>query len=239
MTTGEKLSNLRKQNNYTQEELADIMDVSRQSVSRWESDVSFPETEKIVALSKLYKCSIDYLLNNENDNPNIAITKEVRVVKAQYNKRRIPLIISSLSTYFLLFFIYAFPWLVSERPFITNRGELLSANESFYSLTLMRYDLFTNGMALKYLCIGTIVFMVFQITACYLYVVFDFKGFKTAVRISNIILFILLFVFFGGLTITLRGNYNINWMPPFYIALALTFILAVVQYAIPQIRKTR
>jgi transcriptional regulator with XRE-family HTH domain len=42
MTTGEKLSSLRKQNNYTQEELADIMNVSRQSVSRWESDIAFP-----------------------------------------------------------------------------------------------------------------------------------------------------------------------------------------------------
>ena len=43
MTTGEKLSSLRKQNNYTQEELADMMNVSRQSVSRWESDIAFPE----------------------------------------------------------------------------------------------------------------------------------------------------------------------------------------------------
>ena len=67
MTTGEKLSNLRKQNNYTQEELADIMNVSRQSVSRWESDIAFPETEKLIALSKLYNCSIDYLLQNDND----------------------------------------------------------------------------------------------------------------------------------------------------------------------------
>ena len=238
MTTGEKLSSLRKQNNYTQEELADIMDVSRQSVSRWESDASFPETEKLVALSKLYKCSIDYLLNNENDDPNIAITKEVRVVKAQYNKRRLPLIISSLSTYFLLFFIYSFPWLVNERPTINGRGEIIDVNESFYSLTLLRYNLFTNAMALKYLCIGTIVFMAFQITICYLYIVFDFKGFKIAARISNIILFVLMSLFVC-LTFTLRGSNFINWMAPFYIALALTLILAVVQYAIPQIRKTR
>ena len=235
MTTGEKLSNLRKQNNYTQEELADIMDVSRQSVSRWESDVSFPETEKLVALSKLYKCSIDYLLNNENDNPNIAITKEVRVVKAQYNKRRLPLIISSLSTYFLLFF---FPWLVSERPTINGRGEIIDVNESFYSLTLLRYDMFTNAMALKYLCVGTIVFMMLQITICYMYIVFDFKGFKIAARISNIILFVLMSLFVC-LTFTLRGSNLINWMAPFYIALALTLILVVVQYAVKPIRVTR
>lgn len=239
MTTGEKLQNLRKKNNYTQEELADVMNVSRQAISKWESDVAFPETEKLIALSKLYKCSIDYLLNNENDDPNITITKEVRVVNRPYNKRRLPLIISSLSTYFILFFIYSFPWLVSDGYFINHRGELLTVNESFYSLTLLTYDPFTNAMALKYLCIGTIVFMAFQITVCYMYVVFDFKGFKTAIRIFNIILFILIFVFFGGLSIALRSDSNINWMPPFYIALALTFILTVIQYAVPQIRKTR
>ena len=238
MTTGEKLQNLRKKSNYTQEELADVMNVSRQAISKWESDVAFPETEKLIALSKLYKCSIDYLLNNENDNPNIAVTKEVRVVKAQYNKRRLPLIISSLSTYFLLFFIYSFPWLVSERPTINGRGEIIAVNESFYSLTLLRYDLFTNAMALKYLCIGTIVFMMFQITICYMYIVFDFKGFKIAARISNIILFVLMSLFVC-LTFTLRGYNLINWMAPFYIAFALTLILAVVQYAVKPIRVTR
>ncbi len=238
MTTGEKLQNLRKKSNYTQEELADVMNVSRQAISKWESDVAFPETEKLIALSKLYKCSIDYLLNNENDNPNIAITKEVRVVNRPYNKRRLPLIISSLSTYFLLFFIYSFPWLVSERPSINGRGEIIDVNESFYSLTLLRYDLFTNAMALKYLCIGTIVFMAFQITICYLYIVFDFKGFKIAARISNIILFVLMSLFVC-LTFTLRGYNLINWMAPFYIAFALTLILVAIQYAIPQIRKTR
>ena len=64
MTIGEKLQQLRKDSNYTQEELADIMNVSRQSISKWESDVAFPETEKLITLSKLYQCSIDYLLNS-------------------------------------------------------------------------------------------------------------------------------------------------------------------------------
>ena len=62
MTIGEKLQQLRKDSNYTQEELADIMNVSRQSISKWESDVAFPETERLITLSKLYQCSIDYLV---------------------------------------------------------------------------------------------------------------------------------------------------------------------------------
>ena len=65
MTTGEKLAVLRKKKNLTQEQLAEILGVSRQSVSRWEMDVAFPETEKLVKLSRLLECSIDYLLNTD------------------------------------------------------------------------------------------------------------------------------------------------------------------------------
>lgn len=63
MTTGEKIAVLRKKKNLTQEQLAEILNVSRQSVSRWEMDVAFPETEKLIKLSRLLECSIDYLLN--------------------------------------------------------------------------------------------------------------------------------------------------------------------------------
>lgn len=63
MTTGEKLAALRKKKGITQEQLAEILQVSRQSVSRWEMDVAFPETEKLIRLGKLLECSIDFLLN--------------------------------------------------------------------------------------------------------------------------------------------------------------------------------
>lgn len=64
MTLGTKLSKLRKENNYTQEQLADILGVSRQAVSKWESDTTYPETEKLLKLGDLYKCSMDYLLKD-------------------------------------------------------------------------------------------------------------------------------------------------------------------------------
>ena len=63
MTTGEKLATLRKRKGITQEQLAEILQVSRQSVSRWEMDAAFPETEKLVKLGKLLGCSIDFLLD--------------------------------------------------------------------------------------------------------------------------------------------------------------------------------
>lgn len=63
MTTGEKIAALRRGNNITQEQLAELLGVTRQSVSRWEMDLAFPETEKLIRLSKLFSCSIDYLLS--------------------------------------------------------------------------------------------------------------------------------------------------------------------------------
>ena len=53
MTLGEKLSKLRRENNYTQEELAEVLGVSRQSVSKWESDLAYPETDKLIKMGKL------------------------------------------------------------------------------------------------------------------------------------------------------------------------------------------
>lgn len=72
MTLGDKLSKLRKENNYTQEQLADILGVSRQAISKWESDISYPETDKLIRMSELFNCSLDYLLkeSEESDNKN-------------------------------------------------------------------------------------------------------------------------------------------------------------------------
>lgn len=78
MTTGEKLAVLRKKKNLTQEQLAEVLGVTRQSVSRWEMDVAFPETEKLIKLSRLLECSIDFLLDDDikeygEDNENVSV----------------------------------------------------------------------------------------------------------------------------------------------------------------------
>ncbi len=72
MTLGDKLSKLRKENNYTQEQLAGILGVSRQAISKWESDITYPETDKLIRMSELFNCSLDYLLKDtvQTDNSN-------------------------------------------------------------------------------------------------------------------------------------------------------------------------
>lgn len=67
MSLGDKLSAMRKKNNYTQEQLAELLGVSRQAVSKWESGAAFPETEKLLRLSSLFGCSLDYLLREDGD----------------------------------------------------------------------------------------------------------------------------------------------------------------------------
>ncbi|HKM35238.1 MAG TPA: helix-turn-helix transcriptional regulator [Lachnospiraceae bacterium] len=62
MTLGEKITRKRKESNLTQEQLAGVLGVSRQSISKWESDVTYPETDKLVRMSEMFDCSLDYLL---------------------------------------------------------------------------------------------------------------------------------------------------------------------------------
>ncbi|MCI9079452.1 MAG: helix-turn-helix transcriptional regulator [Lachnospiraceae bacterium] len=62
MGFGENLKTIRKQKNITQEELAGLLDVSRQAVSKWESGNGYPETEKLLMLSKELDVSLDYLM---------------------------------------------------------------------------------------------------------------------------------------------------------------------------------
>ena len=60
----EKLRDLRKQKTMSQEELANKLDISRQSVSKWESGLSMPDLENVIKLSELFEVSLDYLLKD-------------------------------------------------------------------------------------------------------------------------------------------------------------------------------
>lgn len=65
MKLSEKIIELRKANGMTQEELASICNVSRQSISKWEADIALPETEKLLILGKTFHVSMDILLKDD------------------------------------------------------------------------------------------------------------------------------------------------------------------------------
>ena len=65
MILADKIMMLRKKQGWSQEELAERLNVSRQSVSKWEGGLSIPDLNKIIAMSALFGVSTDYLLKDE------------------------------------------------------------------------------------------------------------------------------------------------------------------------------
>lgn len=75
MKLEEKLLALRKEKGLSQMELAELMDVSRQAISRWEVGTSVPSTDNLQYLGKLYGVTLDYLLDDDAPKPE-PVTKE-------------------------------------------------------------------------------------------------------------------------------------------------------------------
>ena len=66
-----RLQKLRKENGYSQEELADKLGISRQAVSKWERAESSPDTDNLIVLARLYHISLDELLYDNESNEEI------------------------------------------------------------------------------------------------------------------------------------------------------------------------
>ncbi len=90
MILAEKIIKLRKQQGWSQEDLAMHMGVSRQSVSKWESMASIPDLDKIIKLSELFGVSTDYLLKDEAEDEPLPLL-EVEVQKDRFHKRSVTL----------------------------------------------------------------------------------------------------------------------------------------------------
>lgn len=69
MTFGERIRALRKEQGMTQEELAQRLSVSRQTVSKWEGDLTQPDLERVIDLGKLFGVTADYLLTGDGEQP--------------------------------------------------------------------------------------------------------------------------------------------------------------------------
>ena len=67
MSFAENLKQVRKEKNLSQEELAEILDVSRQAVSKWEQGIGYPEVEKLLLMSNRLNISLDSLMATEKE----------------------------------------------------------------------------------------------------------------------------------------------------------------------------
>lgn len=81
MTLGEKIYKLRNERNMTQEQLAEKLGVTRQSISKWEGDLVKPEIEKLKAMAKLFEVSLDDLISDE--------AAETKTTKAERFERNV------------------------------------------------------------------------------------------------------------------------------------------------------
>lgn len=84
MTLGEQIQALRKAAGMSQEELGDRLGVARQSVSKWESDSTIPELDKLIAMSRLFGVSVGRLLGIEEEGePDHELTeRELKALEA-------------------------------------------------------------------------------------------------------------------------------------------------------------
>ena len=79
MRLSDKIVALRKTNGWSQEELAEKLNVSRQAISRWEGATAQPDATNILQLSKLFGVTTDYLLNDEYESDNdLPKVKEIK-----------------------------------------------------------------------------------------------------------------------------------------------------------------
>lgn len=103
---GEKIYTLRTKKNMSQTDLANEVDVSRQSISKWETGTATPDLDKLIKLSKIFEVSLDELVGNETDSADkdsepVLMTQEqvdviVADIKKEYSKKT-PILYSLLT----------------------------------------------------------------------------------------------------------------------------------------------
>ena len=105
MEIGKKLKELRQRSNLTQEEVADALFVSRQTVSNWENERSYPDIISIIKLSDLYAISLDELLKGDQKMME-HLDASTNVVKS--NRKLIWAILANIVLFLALFAIAGF-----------------------------------------------------------------------------------------------------------------------------------
>lgn len=118
MEIGSKLKNARKEKGITQEQAAELLDVSRQTISNWENNKSYPDIISVIKMSDIYSVSLDHLLKEEksmNQTYQEFLEESTNTVKAKRNLGEIIL----FSTYFII-------WVVAMIIFWQTKGLMAS-----------------------------------------------------------------------------------------------------------------
>lgn len=120
MTLGERLTLLRKEMNLSQEEVAERLNVTRQTVSKWELDQSTPDFDKVIPICKLYNISSEELLtgrkadvNNNDQEYNLMTDQEIK-------KKTAKAVCESIALFFI-----AIVWIIIASTFSFLKEEIM------------------------------------------------------------------------------------------------------------------
>ena len=142
MSFGENLINLRKQKGWSQDDLADNLNLSRQAISKWENETSKPDIDNIKKISKIFSVKIDDLLNND-----VVKDKAVTLnVKKQEKKEKTITIVKCMIIAVIILYIINVIFKFASLLIIVN-GIQKYANLSNYHYVITTYD--ENGLAEK------------------------------------------------------------------------------------------
>ena len=113
MTIGNRIKKLRNNLNYSQEYVAEQLNVSRQAVSKWENDITSPDTSNIIGLATLLNSTVEYIAIGKEDNDEIE-TKEKETKKLSKKQKQI--IITTISLLVLIITLFSIVAYIHIRP---------------------------------------------------------------------------------------------------------------------------
>lgn len=110
MDIGSKLQNARMRANLTQEQVAEELGVSRQTISNWENEKTYPDIRSVVRLSDLYEVSLDHLLKEDKPMSNYLeyLEENTNVVKSKDKQSRLMLVLTYLAIWAIALIVFWF-----------------------------------------------------------------------------------------------------------------------------------
>jgi len=149
MEIGSKLKNARNEKGITQEQAAELLDVSRQTISSWENNKSYPDIISVIKMSDIYSVSLDHLLKEEKSMKQTYqefLEESTNTVKAKRNLGKIIL----LSTYFVIWavaiiVIWQTNGYTTSNFDIVFRGLLLPLFLLIFTVTAAKNDYWGKG----------------------------------------------------------------------------------------------
>lgn len=135
MSFGENLTNLRRQKGWSQDDLANNLDLSRQAISKWENETSKPDIDNIKKISKIFSIKIDDLINNELPDDK-AVTLDV---KKEEKREKIITIIKLMIIAVIILYVISVIYKFASLLVIVN-GVQKYANLNNYHYVIKSYN---------------------------------------------------------------------------------------------------